>query len=198
MLAYRDGDAASFERLFARHRRTLFTYLLHYSGSRTLAEDLFQDVFLRVIRTRESYRPEGSFRSWLFTIARNATTDDRRRAALRETEGAEDAMHEGTDGHEAEARREREWVTRGSATDPLALTQARELRERSESALLRLPPEQRVVFLLRQRAGLDFQSIARATGCELATVKSRMRYALAGLRRILSSELASITESSHE
>lgn len=192
MLAYRAGDAAAFEGLFARHRRTLFTYLLHVSGSPALAEDLFQEVFLRLIRTRERYRAEGSFRSWLFTIARNATTDERRRAGLRASEGWEDAMLDGqtTDGPRERARGD-------GAPDPLALGHARELGERIEAALLRLPPDQREVFLLRERAGLDFRHIAETTGCELATAKSRMRYALAGLRRILARELA-LPESLHE
>jgi len=195
MLAYRDGDAPAFERLFARHRRALFTYLLHDSGSRALAEDLFQEVFLRVIRGRERYQPDGSFRAWLFTIARNASTDQRRREALRETESVNGTMN---DESELRTPPAREPATRGNATDPLALSQARELRARGEAALLRLPREQREVFLLRERAGLDFRSIAEATGCELATAKSRMRYALAGLRRILSSELGSLLESSHD
>lgn len=196
MLAYCSGDAAAFEGLFARHRRTLFTYLLHFSGSRTRAEDLFQEVFLRLIRTRERYRAEGSFRSWLFTIARNATTDERRRAALRRTQEAEDTMLDGR--HARDPEREPGQTGADSALDPLRLGQARELRERIEAALLRLPPDQREVFLLRERAGLDFRRIAETTGCELATAKSRMRYALASLRRILASELAASPESLHE
>lgn len=82
--------------------------------------------------------------------------------------------------------------------DPLLRSSARDLREHIEAALLRLPGPQREVFLLRERAGLDLRSIAQATGSNLATVKSRMRYALAGLRRLLSDELTSTPELFHE
>jgi RNA polymerase sigma-70 factor, ECF subfamily len=161
MHAFATGDARAFESLFERHRRALFTYLVHQTGDASLAEDLFQEVFLRLIRGSVAYRP-GNFRSWLFTIARNAMTDDRRRTAVRES------------------------------------SHAGELRAHIEAALRRLPEAQREVFLLRERAGLDLQRIAQVTGANLATVKSRMRYALAGLRRVLSAELTSLPEFFHE
>lgn len=192
--AYVAGDASAFDGLFARHRRPLFTYFLHHTGNATTAEDLFQEAFLRLIRGCAGYRPTGSFRSWLFTIAHNVMTDDRRRSALRApaNEGREEDRVS-RDRHEAEA------VEIGATRDdPLLRTGARDLREHIEAALLRLPEPQREVFLLRERAGLDLRSIAQATGANLATVKSRMRYALAGLRRLLSAELASTPELFHE
>jgi RNA polymerase sigma factor (sigma-70 family) len=83
MLAYAAGEAAAFETLFRRHRRPLYTYLLHHSGSREVADDLFQEVFLRLIRARASYAPTGGFRAWLYVIARHAMTDHHRRTAVR-------------------------------------------------------------------------------------------------------------------
>lgn len=198
MQAYARGDAAAFECLFDRHRRALFTYLLHQVGSQSAAEDLFQEVFLRLIRVRDRYSPSGGFRAWLYTIARNALTDHRRRGALRCAESEPQRMN----GRRRQADKEQSWehrIVSGDADgDPLRRSQHGELQERLETALHALPEEQREVFLLRERAGLDFRAIAEVTGCALGTVKSRMRYALAGLRQRLSIELASQAETFHE
>jgi len=175
MHAFAQGDTAAFEPLFERHRRSLFTFLLHQCRSRAAAEDLFQDVFLRLVRARRSWTPSGRFRSWLYAIARNALVDARRRDAVRASEDAE----AGTDP-----------LPTGRTEDPAERASARELGQRVAAALERLPAEQREVFLLRERAGLEFAAIAELTGEKLATVKSRMRYALAGLRRLLAGELA--------
>lgn len=82
--------------------------------------------------------------------------------------------------------------------DPVRMAQRSALHERIRIAVAALPDAQREVFLLRERAGLDFQSIAATTGEKLATVKSRMRYALEHLRRRLAPELASAQEQHHE
>ena len=186
MESYAHGDAESFDALFARHRRGIFTYLLHQTGDRAIAEDLFQEVFLRLIRTRAGYGRTGSFRSWLYTIAHNALTDDRRRRGVRATDDTEEAEMEAGS-------------VRGSApVDPVVGAHRRDLRERVEAALQLLPAVQREVFVLRERAGMDFRSIAEATGCGLATAKSRMRYALENLRRALADEFVSVPEVGHE
>jgi len=194
MLAYAAGDLPSFERLFRRHRRPLFTYLRHRVGERAVAEDLFQEVFLRVVRNRRRYRPTGTFRAWLFTITHNVVTDQRRRAALR-TESSEGETMNSDDRATGRGSTDR---TSRRVDDPLASSQAGELRASIEAALARIPDEQREVFLLRERAGLDYRSIAEITGDALATVKSRMRYALANLRVLLPEALATPAESSHE
>lgn len=182
MLAYARGRSEAFERLFERHRRRLFTHLVHLIGDRARAEDVFQEVFLRVIRKRAAYAHSGNFRAWLYTIAHNASTDERRRSAVRDTRAIPMDEH-----------------VPDTIPDPAEATHRGEIRERIEAALLRLPAVQREVFLLRERAGLDFASIARATGCGLATAKSRMRYALENLRRQLETgELAATTETGHE
>lgn len=191
MRAFAAGDARAFEQLFHRHGSSLLTYLAHLTGERAAAEDLLQEVFLRVVRRAREYRPEGRFRAWLHTIAHHALTDQRRRAALRPA--TSDAM----DTHDDEELAP-ELATPAHGDDPLLRVHARELGARIEAALARLPAAQREVFLLRERAGLELAEIARATDANLATVKSRLRYALAGLRRILSAELATNPELSHE
>jgi RNA polymerase sigma-70 factor (ECF subfamily) len=191
MLAFAAGDARAFERLFRRHGAPLLTYLAHLTGERGTAEDLLQEIFLRVVRRAREYRADGRFRAWLHTIAHHALTDQRRRAALRPA--TRDAMDFDDDGE-----LEPELATPAVGDDPLLRVHARELGARIEAALARLPAAQREVFLLRERAGLELAEIARATDANLATVKSRLRYALAGLRRILCAELAANPELSHE
>jgi RNA polymerase sigma-70 factor (ECF subfamily) len=185
MLAYVAGDRTAFEELFGRYRRLLFTFLLHQTGDRQAAEDLFQEVFLRVIRARASFRKGGGpFKSWLMTIARNAVIDSRRRAAVRRDV---DVKHR----EDPERGRAEERIADDKAAgNPHQAAEIGRLRDRIVEALKQLPEEQREVFLLREQVGLDFGGIAELTGCKVATAKSRMRYALEGLRRQLADVLA--------
>ena len=183
MRAYAGGDLPAFEQLFERHRAALFTFLVHRVGDRDRAEDLLQEVFLKVIRGRDSLG-ERPFRPWLYAIARNAVVDAHRRAGVREVVQAE------SDGELDAARTEPVAPTAG----PLADLAAADLGARIEAALARLPEAQREVFLLRERARLDYEHIAAETGAGVATVKSRMRYALAALRRQLAGLPEGVTE----
>jgi RNA polymerase sigma-70 factor (ECF subfamily) len=188
MTAYAGGDAAAFEALFQRHRKPLFTFLVHRCGDRQVAEDVLQEVFLKVIRSRATYRAEGSFRAWLFLIARRTLTDHHRQSAVRRVVTPQSALPDGAP-----------LDLPGSEDDePGRLAAARQLGTRITAALQDLPEEQREVFLLRERAGLAYEAIAEQTGCGVATAKSRMRYALAGLRRLLSAELSRHLEPAHD
>lgn len=192
MLAYMAGDRAAFEELFGRYRRVLYTFLLHQTGDRQAAEDLFQEVFLRVIRARKSFRRGGGpFKSWLLTIARNALIDTRRRAAVRRNVN-------GKHREDPERGRAEERIPDNRAAgDPHQAAEIGRLRQRIVEALAKLPEEQREVFLLREQVGLDFGGIAEVTGCKVATAKSRMRYALEGLRRQLADMLAAEPGDAH-
>ncbi len=167
------GDVQAFDHLFERHGRVVHAFLLQHSGSRAAAEDLFQEVFLRVVRARSDFEARrGSFRTWVFTIARNAITDRWRK---RSRDPATDAT----------ASRLDQAAYAGPESNPLVLLRGEELRARIVAALEDLPTEQREVFLLRELVGLRFEEIAEVTGCKVPTAKSRMRYALEGLRRSL-------------
>lgn len=201
MCAYANGDSQAFEELFNRYRKPLFTFLLQRTQEKGIAEDLFQEVFMRIIRGRSRYKPEGSFRSWLFTIASNALTDTHRKRALpiAPMKNEEGAYSPTSRAHSSEFQSGRTQQTPPSSNnDPSERSQTEELNRTIQSALRDIPEEQREVFLLRQRAGLDFASIAEITGTRLATAKSRMRYALEGLRHLLRSEMASTSEAAHE
>ena len=183
MQAFGDGETSAFEELFERYRRTMFTYLLHHTGDAALAEDLLQEVFLRVIRGRRSFRGSaGAFRNWLYTVARNTLIDYRRRAGVRA------AVNQPLAVRPDDARPEERIPAPEGEGDPHRAVVLGNLRDRIEAAIASLPEAQREVFLLRERAGLDFAAIAEVTGCGVPTAKSRMRYALESLRRQLAGE----------
>lgn len=151
----------------------VYTFLMQHTGSRDAADDLFQEVFLRVVRGRDGFRAErGSFRTWIAAIARNVLTDRWRRQG-----------HEPR--NEGDAPEPSLLPAGGPHGNPLALLRGEELRARIVAALEALPTEQREVFLLRELVGLGFEEIAAVTGCKVPTAKSRMRYALEGLRAAL-------------
>jgi RNA polymerase sigma-70 factor, ECF subfamily len=167
MLRFQAGDASAFETLVRRHRTPVFSFLLRLTGDRGRAEDLCQEAFLKVVRGSKDWAPRARFQTWLYAIARNQAVDEARRQALRRAEPLEALPG-------AAAASDGPSPDRG-AEDAL-------LRPKLEAALAALPEEQREVFLLREYAGMRFHEIASVTGVPENTVKSRMRYALEGLR----------------
>jgi RNA polymerase sigma-70 factor (ECF subfamily) len=176
MRRFQAGDARAFETLVRRHRSALWNFLLRHVGDRARAEDLLQDTLLRAVKASGEWVDRAKVTTWLFTIARNLATDEVRRAVHRRAEPL--------DGRGGDAPAP---IDRVAADDPPpdAAAEGALLRPRLEAALAALPAEQREVFLLREQGGLGFREIAEVTGVPENTVKSRMRYALEGLRRTL-------------
>jgi RNA polymerase sigma-70 factor, ECF subfamily len=169
MLRFQGGDARAFEVLVRRHRTPVFSFLLRLTGDRGRAEDLCQEAFLKVVKASDDWQPRARFTTWLYAISRHLAVDEARRQAFRRTDPAD------APGDDAAAE----------TPGPEAAAGAALLRPRLEAALAALPAEQREVFLLREHAGLKFSEIAEVTGTPENTVKSRMRYALEGLRASL-------------
>ncbi|HEY8376024.1 MAG TPA: RNA polymerase sigma factor [Nannocystis sp.] len=180
MLSFRDGDARAFEELVARHRRGLFNFLLRSVQNRSRAEELLQEVFLRVIRSKDRYERTAKLTTWLYTIARNLCVDESRRAKFRRTTSL-DAPRRGQD-DDAPALID-SVASEDVPTDERAA--APQIRERIARAVALLPEDQREVFLMRQINGLSFKEIGDIVGAPENTVKSRMRYALEKLRQEL-------------
>jgi len=173
MRRFQRGDARAFETLMRRHRTPIHSFLRRLVGEPTRAEDLLQETFLRVIKGLSDWEPRAQVRTWLFTIARNLAADEARRRALRQTDPLDAPRADGLAPGERVA---------GAGRAPDDAAGDAQLRPLLEAALAGLPEEQREVFLLREHAGLSFPEIAEATGVNENTVKSRMRYALVGLR----------------
>lgn len=161
MLAYRDGDAGAFERLYARHRGALYRFVLRSLKDRAVAEELFQEAWIRVIEARGRYSPSARFTTWLYTIAHNLLVDHWRRKGL--------VLVELSDEH-------------ASPDNPAKQVEARQSAARFLQALEALPPAQREAFLLHEEAGMTVAEIAAATGINEEAAKSRLRYAMTKLR----------------
>ena len=182
MQAFREGDARAFERLLARHERKVWHFLRRSVGDATLAEDLLQEVFLRVIRARAEveWRGEAKFTTWVYAIARNLLIDHARRAVHRDARSLDAPTR--ADEEAGETLHDR---LPDAGRDAEGLASDGQVRARVEAAVAALPPDQREVFLLRELMDMPFAEIAAVVGAPEPTVKSRMRYALERLREAL-------------
>lgn len=175
MCAYRDGEAACFDRLYERHANSVYRFVVRNAGDEQHGNELFQDIWMRVINSRARYVPTASFRTWLFSIVHNRLTDYYRAQARRN------------------ARIEAASADYEQFTDPGPLPGEALQNTQLQQALLReigaLPQVQREAFLLKEEAGLSLEQIAEVVGSSRETIKSRLRYAVAKLRTALREEL---------
>jgi RNA polymerase sigma-70 factor (ECF subfamily) len=169
MLAYRDGNLGAFEALYRRHKGALFRYLLRQCRDSAVAEELFQDIWLNLIRVRASYIVSSRFTTYLYRLAHNRLIDHYRRQAP----AALVSYDEGEESLELPARREFE---------PDVSYEARTQLARVLEVLESLPAAQREAFVLQQETGMTIEEIADATGVTRETAKSRLRYAMNKLR----------------
>ena len=165
MLRYKDGDIAAFETLYRRHNDPLYRYLLRLCRHRDNADDIFQEVWGKIIKAADRYRPTAKFTTFLYKVAHNCFIDHLRRNKRH--------THPGNIEPESQA---------DPGDQPDILAERSLARERLEIALQDLPDEQRDVFLLHEEAGLNLDQIATVTGSNRETTKSRLRYAVKKLR----------------
>jgi RNA polymerase sigma factor (sigma-70 family) len=177
MLAYAAGQAQAFDTLFARHKAPLYRFLLRHCGNAGVAEELFQDLWMSVVRARATYTPTAKFTTWVYTLARHRLIDHWRAHGQVGFVSIDD---------EAEDAQARVASIAGPRVDePETRVESAEIARRLFSALAELPALQREAFLLQQEAGLSLAEIAVITGAGEETVKSRLRYATARLRTAL-------------
>lgn len=165
MLAYANGDMAAFEALYGRYRGPLYRYFLRHVSDATTANDLYQGCWEKVIGARQRYSASAPFKAWLFRIAHNHLVDHYR--GNRPTGELPDELPADNPGPE-------------HALD------AAQQQARFRAALAQLPDEQREALLLRLESGLGVEEIATITGVRAETAKSRLRYATAKLKQVLS------------
>ncbi|MGN6740432.1 RNA polymerase sigma factor [Dyella sp.] len=172
MLAYSRGDLAAFEALYAKHRGTLYRFVLRSVRDRSLADEVFQDTWSRVIAARSRYQPQAKFSTWLLQIAHHLIIDGhRRKRPLADGDEAETALaHHAAPAHE----------------QPEHALSDFEQRRGLQRAIEQLPDDQRTAVLLRLEHELSLEEIAQITGVGRETAKSRLRYAMTKLRDVLS------------
>jgi RNA polymerase sigma-70 factor (ECF subfamily) len=173
MLRYREGDMRAFEELYARHKGPLYRYLQRLAHDPEVTNDLFQEVWGKVIASRERYEVRAQFKTFLFRIAHNCAVDHFRRAGRATTQQMADIaeLEEVLAGNDAEL--------------PEAQVSESQVKDAFKRALAELPPEQRDVFVLYEESGLSLEEIGKVTGVAMETAKSRLRYAVTKLRAAL-------------
>lgn len=160
MLEVRNGTGDTLGVLFDRYQTPLYNFYAKLTGDRTLSEDLVQEVFLRILKYRQSYQPDTPFRAWIYQIARNARVDHYRKS-------------------QKHVPFEPEMAPPVKPKDTAQENQEAELLHR---ALLQLPEEKREILLLSRFQELKYDEIAELLGCELGTVKTRIHRAIQELR----------------
>lgn len=167
MQAWAGGDVRAFEQLYARHKGPLYRFVLRQLRDSALADEIFQDVWQRVIAARDGWRPDAAFSTWLYRIAHNRLNDHWRAA-----------KHRPAAPTDADAR----IAAVADPETPERTLSDFEQRRRLRMALDELPEEQREVLLLRLEQELTLEQIGEITGTGRETVKSRLRYAMDKLR----------------
>ena len=182
MLAVQKDDAAAFEELMFRFQGRVQSLLRHMIGNQTMAEDLTQDVFLRVFRSRKSYKPSAKFSTWLFTIANNVALNQirsQRRRPESQFGGKTSESHSDSIFGQAEA------VAAGSESMPARQLDKSELREMVRLAIEALNERQRMAVLLCRFEGMNYAEIADVMKLSPQAVKSLLCRAHIQLRNIL-------------
>jgi len=178
LFAYSKGDVSAMDCLVGRYRQALFSWFLGMTGSRADAEDLFQDLWVRVIRNADRFE-NVSFRAWMWQIARNLLIDFRRK---KKPDVSLDAVETEDDQPLLEQLVSPE---KGPAEE---LEQA-DLARRAMRAVGQLPEIQREIFLMRVQGDLSFSEIAETLKIPLNTALGRMHDATTKLRAILTKEM---------
>ena len=185
MHAFAGGDAAAFTRLYDRHERAAWRFIRHRLGAQHegAADDVLQETWISVARAAPRYVATARFTTWLFTVARNRVIDHLR--AQSHAMPSIDAPLSGDAGHD-DGERWADRVAADAADGPLARVESRQQAEAFLEALAQLPDAQREAFVLQAEGGLSLDEVASATGVGAETAKTRLRYAKAKLRTLLS------------
>ena len=179
---FNEGDPDAFEALVRRYERPLYNFILRSVRKKERADELLQDVFLKVVQRSSDFKGNSKLSTWLYTIARNLCIDHSRKMVFRRHRSL-DAPGRSGDSEEGPTLLDRT-AADGPTADRAAI--ARDLQRRIAEAVEELPEEQKEVFLMRQVQGMAFKEIADVVGVPENTIKSRMRYALERLQRALS------------
>jgi RNA polymerase sigma-70 factor, ECF subfamily len=175
MLRYAAGDAGAFEVLYQKHKGPVYRYMLKLCRNEAIAEELFQEVWMKLIKARANYVASAKFTTYLYKLAHNLFIDHYRKQNVRIV------VDQSVDCDDVEYEQARK-------NDPENETQINQTMDQLHKLLESLPHEQREVFLLREEAGMSVQEIADTIGINHEAAKSRLRYAIAKLRSGLSNE----------
>ncbi|MBK8883016.1 MAG: sigma-70 family RNA polymerase sigma factor [Bacteroidales bacterium] len=177
------GEQSCFEELIHRHKNKVFAYISLYIRDQALAEDIFQDTFLKVIQSVKSgrYIDNGKFISWVMRISHNLIIDHFRRVKQMNTVS--------NDNYESDIFNSTKFAENNAEADMIK----RQIQKDVRKMITHLPDDQREVIILRHYAGLSFKEIAEITDVSINTALGRMRYALINLRKIMDEKKISLS-----
>lgn len=171
MLRVKEGQSALLGVLFERHHRALFNFFAKLTARREIAEDLVQEVFLRMLKYRHNYGADGHYLAWMYQIARRVHFDYLRKI-----------RHEAYGEKDDDPAIDTRLVSKLPVADQILAK--REETELVRKALSRLPAEKRELLILARYQDLKYEEIARILECEIGTVKTRVFRALQDLAQI--------------
>jgi RNA polymerase sigma factor (sigma-70 family) len=177
------GEQSCFEQIIHRHKNKVFAYISLYIRDQALAEDLFQDTFMKVIQSVKTgkYQDNGKFISWVMRIAHNLIIDHFRRIKQMNTISNDD--------YESDLFNSKKLAESTVEDDMIR----RQIQKDVRKMISHLPEDQREVVILRHYAGLSFKEIAEITDVSINTALGRMRYALINMRKIMEEKKISLT-----
>ncbi len=178
MLQFQQGDVKSFEVLVKRWEKPLLNHCYRMVNEVALAEDLRQEIFLRVYRSAKTYQSRAKFSTWLYRIATNLCLDTLAKQQRRKEVPISEYLESESDGLG------NGFICPSQKPDDAAVS--KEIKNHVRLALARLPEEQRVVVVMRHYDELKFHEIAEILGCPVSTVKSRMAAGMQRLSQMLS------------
>jgi len=178
-----NGETSCFDQIINRHKNKVFAYISLYIRDQALAEDLFQDTFMKVIQSVRAgkYQDNGKFISWVMRIAHNLIIDHFRRIKQMNTVSNDD--------YESDLFNSKKLCDSNVEDDMISKQIQKDVRK----MISFLPDDQREVVILRHYAGLSFKEIADLTGVSINTALGRMRYALINMRKFMEEKKISLT-----
>lgn len=179
-----DGDQAAIEILIARHKKRVFTYIILIVKNHHLAEDIFQDTFIKVIRSLKTgkYTENGKFISWVLRISHNLIIDHFRKEKLLNTTSNDDTSIDLFNSPKFSEENIEDKLVHEQITSDVRLL------------IEELPDDQKQVIMMRHFQGLSFKEIADLTDVSINTALGRMRYALINLRKMIEKKNLSLTK----
>ena len=156
ILAFQQGDEGAFDLLYERHHRSVFNTAYRLLGNRDTAEDIAQEVFVKLYSSPGNYRPVARFTTWLYRITCNACIDEGRKRRRRPSQIADYALISVSDG----------------GSSPEATAEANEMIRTVQSAIASLPEKQRIAVILQRYEGLSYQEIADVLQTSVSAVES--------------------------
>lgn len=178
MLQYAAGDLRAFETLYNRHKGGLYRYFMRHIPEANLAEDLYQDIWSKVVVQAKHYKPSAKFTTWLYTLAHNRLVDHVRHLSVVNKVVVRSFDDEGAESPE-------DFKQTQMLNEPESELTSTRVAESLKRCIAQLPQAQKDCFLLKEEAGLSVKDIATVLNTSFEASKSRLRYAYVGLRQCI-------------